>query len=62
MDLCAIGREMKEKEAVRQGWKPPQVSFMKINVDAMFSDAEKQGGTGLGVRDHHGKLIIAQAR
>ena len=35
-------------------WKPPDQSYLKINVDAAFDVDTHPGGTGLGVRDHEG--------
>jgi ribonuclease HI len=36
--------------------------MIKINTDASFSKDMMEGGTGLVVRDHQGKLLSAQAR
>ena len=44
-----------------QSWQPPKDPFIKINVDASFLEETHQGGTGLGVRNHEGTLIRAQA-
>ena len=43
-------------------WRPPEINCIKLNVDASFFLADcLQGSTGVGVRDHEGKLIPAQA-
>ena len=38
-------------------WSPPPFGKLKINVDAAYSDNLRQGGTGVGMRDHNGKLL-----
>lgn len=61
-DLSVTGSQ----QAVRtikehQTWKPPEESFIKINVDAAFCEETHEGGTGMGVRNYEGNLLKAQS-
>jgi ribonuclease HI len=42
-------------------WKKPREGTIKINVDAGFIEMDRQGTTGLVVRDHRGQLLLGQA-
>uniref|UniRef100_A0A453DDS3 Uncharacterized protein n=1 Tax=Aegilops tauschii subsp. strangulata TaxID=200361 RepID=A0A453DDS3_AEGTS len=46
---------------VVQKWQPPDHPLIKVNVDASFHEVAQQGGTGLGIRNHEGTLLRAQA-
>ena len=62
VDLAETGKQQAVKPAKEvQSWKPPEEPFLKINVDACFDKHTHQGGSGLGVRNHEGRLIRAQA-
>ena len=61
-DLNESGKQslmVKPKE--KHNWVTLGQTYPKINVDAAFDDDTRQGGTGLGVHDHDGKLLQAQA-
>lgn len=61
-DLAALaGPRKKKKMPVRVRWKPPDSGVVKINVDAGYYDQQRQGSTGMVVRDHSGALIRGQA-
>ena len=47
---------------VPECWKVPPTECLKLNIDAQFHELLGQGGTGLVVCDHTGKLIRSQAR
>ena len=40
---------------------PPPSGRLKINVDAAYSESSHEGVTGVGLRDHEGNLLRAQA-
>jgi len=43
-------------------WKPPEVDWMKCNVDGAFNLTDCSGATGLVLRDHRGGFAGARAR
>ena len=48
-------RAMKLNHGVkRYVWEKPRDCFVKVNVDASFSHADKFGATGVVLRDNHG--------
>ncbi|KAM3391191.1 hypothetical protein ACQJBY_012702 [Aegilops geniculata] len=62
IDPCLLLKEITVKPAkVVQKWQPPDDPFIKVNVDASFHEETHQGGTGLGIRNHKGTLLRAQA-
>ena len=62
MDLATSGSNQKNKVArVKANWKSPDEGTLKINIDAAFVEDLRQGATALGVRNHEGKLLRAQA-
>jgi hypothetical protein len=42
----------------KEGWKKPAGDFVKINVDANFSEEMGTGATGVVIRDHTGGVIL----
>ncbi|XP_073368000.1 uncharacterized protein [Aegilops tauschii subsp. strangulata] len=62
VNLSQTGKQQRLRPVKHmQSWQPPKDPFIKINVDASFLEETHQGGTGLGVRNHEGTLIRAQA-
>ena len=51
----------KKKQTKVIRWRPPEHGIYKLNVDASFDSDQCEGGTGMGFRDHDGKLLRAQA-
>jgi hypothetical protein len=43
-------------------WKPPEIDWMKCNVDGAYYPTEGSGATGLVLRDHRGAFAGARAR
>jgi hypothetical protein len=54
----------KKKPACRdkEAWKCPPEGFLKINVDAAYSEEEGRGSAGVVIRDYRGKFIAAQSK
>lgn len=42
-------------------WLKPPTDFIKLNVDAVFLDELKEGGSGLIARDADGNILCAAA-
>jgi hypothetical protein len=40
-------------------WKPPNHEVIKVNVDACFNLKGPGGSTGVVLRDHTGRLLMA---
>ena len=61
-DLATTGKEQAKKQAKQMvKLSPPPHGRLRINVDASYSVSLHHGGTGVGLRDHTGKLLRAQA-
>jgi hypothetical protein len=61
-DLAQLGNMKQPKvPKVKSVWRKPNKGTVKINVDAGFTDLDRQGTTGVVVRDHNGRLIVGQA-
>lgn len=62
LDLTVAGDEgITKSPRARAQWKPLDQDVLKISVDACFIEELHQGSTGVGVKDHAGVLIRAQA-
>jgi hypothetical protein len=42
-------------------WKPPDVGWLKANIDGAFLNETKKGAWGFIIRDHGGQMILAGA-
>ena len=52
----------KKEVQVKEGWKKPAENYVKLNVDASFSEATGTGATGAIIRDHTGQAIALAQR
>ena len=43
-------------------WLPPEVGWLKVNVDGAFLSAAGYGGCGVVLRDHYGDFVAADCR
>jgi ribonuclease HI len=61
-DLAQLGKKKVTKKAKAiPSWKKPAPGILKINVDAGFDAEQRQGTSGLVIRDHDGRFILGQA-
>ena len=61
-DLAQLGRSKKPKPVkIIPRWQKPELGRLKINVDASFIEANREGTTALVIRDQDGELRLAQA-
>ena len=61
-DLTKTGKEISAPQLkTKVRWRLPADGQVKINVDAAFSKVTREGRTGIGIRDHNGKLLRGQA-
>ena len=53
--------QKKKDNTIQQHWQPPQVDFLKINVDGAFNDEDHTGGWGFIIRNSEGNAEVAGA-
>ncbi|KAF8695375.1 hypothetical protein HU200_037607 [Digitaria exilis] len=59
-EILNIFRQQKEKApANREQWCKPNVGYLKINCDAAFNEAKRNGGWGYVIRDEEGDVVSA---
>jgi ribonuclease HI len=46
----------------KERWKPPEDGWVKVNTDGSFDGCLGCGAGAAVLRDHHGKVLAAQAR
>jgi hypothetical protein len=46
----------------KKSWEPPPVGWLKANSDGSFITETQSGSTGVVIRDHNGKVIIAAGK
>jgi hypothetical protein len=60
IDLRHGGKINKPKQVKMEAkWKPPNHEVIKVNVDACFNLKGPGGSTGVVLRDHTGRLLMA---
>ena len=52
-------REVRRRKVGRVQWRPPEQSWIKLNVDGAFSQSTQCAGGGGLVRDHKGEILAA---
>ena len=61
-DLAQLGKKKIPKPMkATPSWSKPAFGRLKINVDAGYSKSDREGSTGLVVRNNLGNLLSAQA-
>ena len=43
----------------KERWKPPDDGWLKVNVDAAFSEHSGEAGIGVAIRNHLGKIMLS---
>ena len=57
--IDSLTKEGVRKVRVQERWKPPDEGWIKINVDGAFDNNTCQGGLGIIIRDHLGKVLLS---
>ena len=57
--MTGVAREVKRRKVGRVQWRPPDVDWIKLNVDGAFSHELQRAGGGGVVRDHEGEILAA---
>jgi hypothetical protein len=53
-----VTEKKRRQDRTPDKWEPPPEGWLMINVDGAFDERTGEGGTGVVIRDHTGKITL----